>query len=132
MGNLGSYQTMVVLAKKVGGPVALAAVTAFSGWLIGRSAEEGGKAVWKRARARGRSRTTTLLEDTGPFTVSTDTDCGSGLSLHEGDKIRILERDGDAVLIEVIGDADNPYVVSAETLTRVSGFDRPKEQPRSH
>lgn len=131
MGNLGSYQAMVELAKKVGGPFALAAVTALSGWVVGRGAEAGGKAVWKRARARGRSLATTLLEDTASFTVSTDTDCGSGLSLHAGDKIRILERDGDAVLIEVIDDADNPYVVSAETLMTVSDFDSPKDQPAS-
>lgn len=35
MGNLGLYQVMVVLAKRVGGPLALA------GWVIGTSAAVG-------------------------------------------------------------------------------------------
>lgn len=120
MGNLGSYQTMVVLAKKAGGPLVLAVGTAVSGWAVGRGAEAGGKAVWRRVRARGRSRRVALPEDTASFVVSTDTDCGSGLVLHAGDRIRVLERDGDAILIELIGDADNPYVVSAEILARIS------------
>lgn len=45
MGNLGSYQTMVKLAKKVGGPLVLGATTAVGGWVIEHSAEAGGKAV---------------------------------------------------------------------------------------
>lgn len=35
MGNLGYYQLMVILAKRVGGPLALA------GWVIGTSAAIG-------------------------------------------------------------------------------------------
>ena len=56
------------------------------------------------------------------FTVAIDADCGGGLTLHAGDKFRVLSRDGDAVLIEVIEDADNPYFVSAETLVNISDF----------
>ena len=42
MGNLGWYQVMTKLAKKVGGPISLFAITATGGYLIGRTAEAGG------------------------------------------------------------------------------------------
>jgi hypothetical protein len=33
-----------------------------------------------------------------------------------------LECDGDAILIEVVGDPDNPYFVSSKFLRSVSNF----------
>jgi hypothetical protein len=44
------------------------------------------------------------------------------LVLKVGDEYRVIERDGDATLIEVLGDPKNPYVVSAELLKAVSNF----------
>ena len=35
----------------------------------------------------------------------------------------MLERDGDAVVVEIAGNNDNPHVVSAEVLERASAFD---------
>ena len=39
-----------------------------------------------------------------------------------GDKFKVLESDGDAVLIEKIGDLTNPYFVSAELLKDISDY----------
>lgn len=121
MSNLGSYQVMTVIAKRVGGPWVLTTLVALGGWVVGRGAEAGGKVLWKRAKRRPASAQSSV----GVFTVTTEADCGSGLTLRKGDEIRVLEGDGDAVLIEVVGDADSPYFVSAETLTRISGFPGP-------
>lgn len=121
MGNLGSYQAMTSLAKKVGGPVALAAVTAASGFLVGRAAEVGFKRAGNSWVARIK-KVVSARESSETFTVGTEADCGAGLTLHAGDEFRVLERDGESMLIEVLGNADNPYVVSAEILARVSDF----------
>ena len=39
-----------------------------------------------------------------------------------GDKFKVLEFDGDAVLIEKIGDSNNPYVASSEFLGKISNY----------
>lgn len=121
MGNLGLYQVMVTVAKKVGGPLVLAVGTAVGGWAIGRGAEAGGKEIAKRVKA-ARQKTAESSEAAVTFTVAIDADCGGGLTLHAGDEFRVLSRHGDAVLIEVLEDADNPYFVSTETLVNISDF----------
>ncbi len=49
-------------------------------------------------------------------------DSGAKLTLHSGDSFRVLECDGDAILIEVIGNPNNPYMVSGQFLATVSAF----------
>ena len=44
----------------------------------------------------------------------------SGLELKTGGKYRILSSDGDAVLIEKIGDENNPYIASWQFLEPIS------------
>lgn len=122
MSNLGSYQVMTIIAKRIGGPRILMVATMIVGWAIGRGTESGGKTIWRRFRRHSRSSTFSTCEI---FTVTTEADCGSGLFLRKSDKFRILERDDDAVLIEVMGDADNPYFVSAKTLAKISNFPGP-------
>ena len=39
-----------------------------------------------------------------------------------GDEYRVLECDGDAILIEVLGDPGSPYFVSSKFLRSVSDF----------
>ena len=113
---------MVTVAKKVGGPLVLVVGTAVSGWAIGRGAEAGGKGIAKRVKAARQNKAESARETTVTFTVAGEADCGGGLTLQAGDEFRILSRDGDAVLIEVLEDADNPYFVSAEILMKISDF----------
>ena len=42
--------------------------------------------------------------------------------IFEEDKFRVLNRDMDSILIEKLGDDNNPYFVSAEFLKKVSEF----------
>lgn len=122
MGNLGLYQLMTTVAKKVGGPVVLVIGTAVSGWVIGRGAEAGGKGIANRIKASRQKRAERARHTAEIFTVTADAVCGGGLVLRVGDRFRALSRDDDAVLIEVLDDDENPYFVSAEILVKVSNY----------
>lgn len=115
MGNLGLYQGMTWLAKRVGGPVVLFLITAVVGYVTGRASEAGIITAYKK-----------LKKKLGSKIKSYDiTSCGkdnNGLEFNIGDKILVLEYDGDAVLIELIGNTDNPHFVSGEFLQSISNF----------
>jgi hypothetical protein len=44
------------------------------------------------------------------------------LKLHAGDRYRVIECDDDAILIEMLGDAHNPYFVAGDLLRSISIF----------
>ncbi|MFD6295655.1 hypothetical protein ACFWFU_12680 [Streptomyces sp. NPDC060235] len=123
----GGYQMMTTLAKKVGGPAALAVVTAVSGWAIVRGAEAGGKGIFKAAKAAAKKRNGPCPTKGQVFDVVSDGEDGKGLALRAGDQYRVMECDGEAILIEVLGGTNNPYVTSAQFLASVSGFPTTEE-----
>ena len=117
MSNLGAYQTMTRLAKKVGGPIVLGAFTFVGGYAVLRPVEAGTKRVIRRVK-----NPTPPCESKGKtFQVTVDGD-EKDVSLRVGGSYRVLECDGDAILIEVVGDPDNPYFVSSKFLRSVSNF----------
>ena len=118
MGNLGSYQVMTALAKRVGGPKVLVAVIASGGYALLRPAE----AVVKKAFRSLRTKSVPCATKGLHFEVVSDCEDGGGLRLRAGDAYRVLECDGDAILIEVFDAPDNPHFVSGEFLATVSGF----------
>lgn len=123
MGNLGAYQAMTTMAKKVGGPKNLAVVTVAGGWTVLRLAEAGGKKAVKVAQAALKKRSAPCATKGQVFEVTADgTDSSAGLTLHSGDSFRILECDADVILVEVLDNPANPYVVSRQFLTTVSDF----------
>lgn len=122
MGNLGGYQTMTTLAKRVGGPGALTLVIAVGGWAFGRGAEAGGKSVFKAARAAAMKRNAACSTKGQVFAVVSDGEDGKGLELRAGDQYRVMECDREAILIEVLGGTNNPYFTSEQFLASVSGF----------
>ena len=125
MSNLGLYQLMTTAAKRVGGPIGLVASILSVG--IGVGAGAGFYLGRKTARPKPNGdepATETTTESV--FTVTTDGEDGN-LKFRVGDHFRVLERDGDAVLIEVLGDATNPYFVSADLLRAISDYPQPDE-----
>lgn len=56
------------------------------------------------------------------FTVKTEAADKQGLKFQKGDKFRVLETDGDAILIELLGNSNNPYFVSDSFLKSISDF----------
>ena len=123
MGNLGWYQTMTAVTKALGGPGKALAVVgtgiALAGYGVFRGVEAGGKQIYRLAV---KNRSAPSSTEGQIFTVIEDGEAGGGLTLHPGDEVHILECDGDAILIEVLGDAHNPYFVSGALLASISDF----------
>lgn len=122
MSNLGSYQKMTVLAKKVGSPERLAlligaigsvitlAITAFVRCIIEK--------IVKVIRAKHQSSESASLL----YCVNENTVDDQGLSFRAGDQFRVLESAGDSVMIELLGNDNNPYFVSDTFLRRISDY----------
>ena len=55
-------------------------------------------------------------------TVKKDGKSKEGLIFKVGDQFKVLEVDGDAALIERIGDNNNPYFVSVDFLKTISDY----------
>lgn len=119
MSNLGLYQTMTKAAKKVGGPLGLMIITAFGGYIVIRFGEAGTKKVVKTVKKYIRNKKEINSEY---IVVAKQGKSNEGLSFAVGDKYRVLEKDGEAVLIEKFNDNNNPYFVSAEFLKSISNY----------
>ncbi|WP_136709742.1 hypothetical protein [Agromyces sp. H66] len=125
MGNLGGYQWITTLIKSVGGPEKAARYVAGAAGLIfvaGGAAYAGGEKAIRLIKARFENRVAPCATQGQTFRVDVGADAGAGLILSAGDEVRVLECDGDAILVEVLGDPDNPYVVSCELMRSISDF----------
>ena len=121
MSNLGWYQIMTTAAKKVGGPLKLAGLVLGSGMVIGGGTVLGGQAVAKKIGKKldEKKRET---ESAVIYKVHTEGKSSEGLLFSVDDTFKVLEIDGDAALIEKIGDENNPYYVSARFLRGISDY----------
>ncbi|MEU4561884.1 hypothetical protein AB0F72_26165 [Actinoplanes sp. NPDC023936] len=120
------YQTMTTMAKAVGGPRVLAAAFFVGGAVVTRGGEAGLRKILAMKRAfdaRAEAAAQSRLHR-----VARDADAGGGLTLRAGDEFRVLARDGDAILIEVVGNANNPWYASSDLLASISDFTPHGEQ----
>ncbi len=121
MSNLGWYQIMTTMAKKVGGPLRLFGIVAGGGALIGGGAVAGGSAIKRKVEkeldSKKKIRAAAVIH-----TVQKEGSSNEGLKFNIGDKFKVLEIDGDAALIEKLEDENNPYFVSAKFLSSISDF----------
>ena len=120
MSNLGWYQVMTTAAKKVGGPRNLFLLTLGAGGVVYKCSEVAVKKAYRTLK--GLTDKTDRVELSQVYKVIADGEVGKNLMLYVGDTYRILESDGESVLIEKIGDTNNPYFVSADFLRSVSDF----------
>ena len=118
MSNLGLYQLMTTMAKSVGGPSRLFGIVAVGGYTVIRTLEAGGKAVVKKLFS-GKSKDKIKGKT---FSVTSDGKDEQGLVFKAGDKYKVWESDKDSIMIEKIGDSNNPYFVSAKFLRSISDF----------
>lgn len=119
MSNLGGYKTLVVCAKKFGGPAGLVAAIAISSSVTFRSIEAAVKKAKKEINKR-RSKTTSE-PSSEIFSVAAANESEDGLKLGIGNKFRILHRERFGALIEVLGDDYNPHMVSNDFLNQILG-----------
>ncbi|MGC4606490.1 hypothetical protein [Enterococcus faecium] len=120
MGNLGWYQLMTTVAKKVGGPKQLLALVAAGGYVIFRGVEAGGKKVIKLVKKDNKEKTTSKVLPAYNFTKDGEGD--EGLKFSSGDVFYVAAKHDDVVLIEKENDDNNPYFVSGDWLMEVSSF----------
>lgn len=115
MSNLGGYQTITELIKKVGGPKnALVLLGVVAGAFLGTGVGIG-FSLGKKSEEKKDSLVVI-------YEVTSDCKDKSGLKLHIGDKFKVLKSDKEAIMIEKIGDLNNPYFVSESFLSANSNF----------
>lgn len=112
MSNLGWYQSMVEVAKKVGGPKNLFFLIFGGGVATGLTGVEIVKIIKKIIGKLRRSTDNGKINKAVIYKIKRDSTSNEGLKLKKGEKIRLLAIDGDAVFIERIDDINSPYVVS--------------------
>lgn len=120
MSNLGAYQWITTVAKKVGGPVKLLILTALGGYVVVRTFEAGGKKVYRVVKESTKGKKTAF--DAQEYVVTKEGVSNEGVVFNEGDVFIILEKDGDAVLINKFNDDNSPYFVSSDFLSEISDF----------
>lgn len=122
MSNLGGYQVVVTVIKKLGGPRSAAIILIGGSFAVGRSAESGIKKAFKASKAAIKKRNAACPSKGQLFKVTVDGEANIGLKLRAGDEYRVLECDEDSILIEVLNNPDNPYVVSSQFLKTISDY----------
>lgn len=108
--NLGTYKVMTTLAKKVGGPVSLAAITMGIGYVGGTAIKfTAGKIISRMKKNQNLAETTDSNEI---YTANVTAQFEDEVYFTQGDCFRIVAKDEDALIIEIIGAERNPYLVS--------------------
>lgn len=122
MSNLGAYQWITSTSKKVGGPVNLLLLTGVAGAAIYKLGEMGVKQCTKAIKLHRNSKSKTGEPASKIYVVTSNGESNEGVCFAIGNRYRVLERDNESVLIEKMGDKNNPYFVSADFLRTVSNF----------
>ena len=109
---------MTTIAKKVGGPKPFLLLVGICGYGVFRISEAGIKKFIKAIiHYKNNKPLSSKL-----YVVHSAGESNEGLCFVAGDMYRVLESDGDAVLIEKIGEDNNPYFVSRELLIAISDY----------
>ena len=122
MSNLGAYQWITSKSKRVGGPINLLLLTGVIGAAVYKVSEIGVKKGIKSFKAHHATKPKCLKVNANIYSVTSLGTSDEGVEFPIGTKIKVLETDGDSVLIEKIGDGNNPYFVSKEFLHTISDF----------
>ena len=117
MGNLGWYQVLVTLAKKVGGPKVLLGLIAGGGALACKGLEMGVKKIKKLYRNKKQEAEAAVVH-----TVQKEGTSNEGLHFRVGDQFRVLTWVDNIGLIEKMGESDNPFIVSLEFIQSISDY----------
>lgn len=119
MSNLGDYQTLTTKAKEVGGPKNLLTLIALGGMVVGGTLVFCGTKIEKFFKDK---KSTTTNETDVIYKITTQGESNQGLKFDIGTEFRVLETDGEAILIEKIGDSNNPYFVDRKLLNKISDY----------
>ena len=121
MSNLGWYQIIVEISKKVGGPKRLIALLISGGVITGGLLNSGCMKLKKKIVEELNKRKS-IEERAIVYTVNSEGRSNEGLEFSVGETFKILETDGDAGLIEKVDDDNSPYFVSLTFLSTISDY----------
>lgn len=122
MSNLGVYQWITSTSKKVGGPINLLLLTGVAGAAVYKISEIGVKKCLESFKANQAPQTEYLEIDEIIYTVTSPGISNEGIEFPVGTKFKVWETTNNSALIEIEGDKNNPYFVSAEFLRTISDF----------
>lgn len=145
LGNLGWYQGITTFCKKVGGPRNALIIVLGTGYVGGKAIELGVKKVksliapeskGEKADNEDVSQPEVSVNDKEEKTSAEDDLVivkkagvdNQGLSFEAGDEIIIRDKDEESVLIEKVGDENNPYYVDAAFLDEISSDQNVEEE----
>ena len=121
MSNLGAYQWITTTSKKLGGPVNLLLLTALAGAGVYKGSEMLVKECVKAIKAHKEHKI--AIGDKGKlYDVNKPGKSNEDLDFAVGDQFYVLAVDDDVVLIEKVGDVNNPYFVPADLLMKISDY----------
>lgn len=135
--NLGGYQNITKIIKTLGGPKASLVLLATGISFIGFGSFTLGKnyAASKKGSIENDSKlsdsahaepNSSSLETKDPtYTASVDFDYDGGLTLRAGDTFRVVQVIDEMVFIEMIGESNNPYLVSIHDLNQYTDYNHP-------
>ncbi len=90
------------------------------GYLLGKGSEVVIKKIVKATKKN--SKNSREYHSKKIFEVTANGKYNDEIEMVIGDRYRVLESDGDSILIEKINDSNNPYFVSADFLHKISKF----------
>ncbi|MCJ0537694.1 hypothetical protein [Enterococcus cecorum] len=123
MSNLGGYKWLTTTAKKVGGPENLVLLIAGTGAIVYKGSEVVVKKSIKKIKKRMSNKFhSSKIKDLHIYTVNTDVVSMEGVEFKKGDQFRVLEVDKEVVMIEIIGNNNNPFFVTNNFLRKISDY----------
>ena len=124
MSNLGHYQVITTLSKRIGGPYRLLGAVLVTGVTLGIVGVKAHDRIKKNSANKLEGHDEKKLPDPTIklYEIHSDGVSNEGLILKKGSKYKVLETDGESILIELIGDENNPYYVSRSLLNQISDF----------
>ena len=123
MSNLGWYQLLTTVAKKVGGPPKLVGLLLAGGYGIGKVVEIGGKEVLKIIKKRRSEDGDNIASAKSKYKFTIAGRGESGLRFSKGDEFFVAAIHGTVVLIENENDLNSPYFVDLVWLKSVSNYE---------
>ena len=123
MSNLGQYQWVTTAAKKVGGPGVLLSLFAGGGILIGAVGSKIGSGIKNRYNRKKEEKQKIENKNLAIiYNIKKDGKDEQNIQFKKGDKFKVLAKIDDGLLIEIIGDDNNPYVVSLDFIINISDY----------
>lgn len=121
LSNLGWYQKITQISKKLGGPKNFIASVFGIGVVVGGTAAVFGNSLVKHLTNK-KADEEEKLKSQIIYKVLKNGKSNEGLILKEGDLFKVIEKDGDVGLIEILEDNNNPHYISLSYLKLISNY----------